>query len=148
DLKSTSSSSGQDVKALFLCKGKFSPERIKASLESATPTAQRSQQGEFTVYEVKGTNGTTEMFCVLLDDTTFLGGSHKELINEVCDRVSKDRLPLLKTALVRGLGQVRRNQTFWMAMAFPDWMRDQIRTGGGTAEPFSKITELTLHLVI
>jgi hypothetical protein len=148
DLKSNSGSPGQDIRGLFILWGKFNTAKVKETLEAATTAEQRRSAGEYTLYEVKGSSGTGAMHCAVLDETMLLVATDQALLSEVCRRAGSQRRALLKLPLVRALGQVNRSRTFWMAMALPDWMREQFRTGGDGSGPFAALTELTLHIAV
>jgi serine/threonine protein kinase len=131
-----------DADFFVVFKGKFRPEKIKESFRG-----QSIPHGAFTVLELKS-EGNPPVYMVVLDESTVLMGSTQALATQVCDRVGQEGTPRYKPALARALEQVRRSQTFWMAMALPSFMRDQIRASGQPYELFANVTELTVHLSV
>ena len=128
----------------YILKGRFQPEKVIAVLE-ADKTVPRTTHGEFTLYEIKATGTEYVVHVVVLDAATLIAGT-KELVKEVCTRVTEEKPFLLKLGLVQAMARVRRTRTFWLAAAVPDSVREQIRSAAEGAAPFAAITDVTLHL--
>jgi hypothetical protein len=135
--------------ALAIVRGKFDLERVHGALAEVAKNMPGmlavSEHGKFKVYETK--EGPTPAYVAFLDGQTLVGSPKKSLVTDALDR-SQRGSSAVKKEMAAALEKADAKQTMWLAMNFPESIKELMKAQPQSAAMADKLESMTAGVTV